>query len=99
MSENKIDPAWNNQYNYDLTKSKKHEPAFPCDEIPDPRTGTAWPIKHGGMSLRDYFAAKSMQALIISQPHLPTSALCTTDQEIANVAYRFSDAMLKEREK
>lgn len=46
----------------------------------------------GGMTLRDYFAAKAMQSLILQ---------CTgEDNEIpdaAEDAYRFSDAMLKAR--
>jgi hypothetical protein len=42
-----------------------------------------------GLSIRDYFAAKAMAALLQSDSHL-----C-----IANESYRFADLMLKEREK
>jgi hypothetical protein len=42
-----------------------------------------------GCTLRDYFAAKAMQALLQSDSHL----------NIASESYRFADLMLKEREK
>jgi hypothetical protein len=58
-----------------------NQPAFPCVD------------HHGhkltGMSLRDYFAAKAMQALI-DNDHLFF--------EIPTQAYELADAMLKERE-
>ena len=47
----------------------------------------------GGMTLRDYFAAKAMQSLILG--------LTGHDNEIpdtAEDAYEFADAMLKARE-
>jgi hypothetical protein len=44
-----------------------------------------------GMTLRDYFAAKAMQAMV------PLSGV--TPQAAASVAYTFAAAMLKEREK
>lgn len=53
-------------------------------------------IKYDGMTLRDYFAAKAMQGIIVAvgenmrkDPH----------QMVAWDAYRFADAMLAEREK
>ena len=45
-----------------------------------------------GMTLRDYFAAKAMQAL--SHPGFPYSC-----QETAEIAYRQADAMLAARNK
>ena len=44
----------------------------------------------GGMTLRDYFAAKAMQALIEKYDESPV--------EISLEAYEIADAMLKERE-
>ena len=57
-------------------------PAFP--------TGTAFQ----GMTLRDYFAAKAMQAMIAS-PHMPSAF---DMQPVAEKAYIIADAMLKARE-
>ncbi len=48
-----------------------------------------------GMSLRDYFAAKAMQALLRQYPdHLMNSP----SNEVACDAYSMADAMLKARE-
>lgn len=44
-----------------------------------------------GMTLRDYFAAKAMQALISSDPANPFKTISTS-------AYEIADAMLKQRE-
>lgn len=48
-----------------------------------------------GMTLRDYFAAKAMQAMI-SQGH---DAVGKIADNIACNAYWYADAMLKERDK
>jgi hypothetical protein len=51
-------------------------------------------VPHGGMTLRDYFAAKAMEALILEVAdwkYMPN--------EIANFAYAQADAMLKARKK
>ena len=45
-------------------------------------------VPHGGMSLRDYFAAKAMQALIDNDGLF---------SEIPTQAYDIADAMLKAR--
>jgi hypothetical protein len=55
-------------------------PAFPCGEY----TST-------GMTLRDYFAAKAMQGMMVDT-EIPN---CT---HIAKESYRMADAMLKARE-
>jgi hypothetical protein len=59
-----------------------------------PRTGSVSPIDlapQSGMSLRDYFAAAALQALIALDYHdLDTPA---------ERAYRYADRMLEEREK
>ena len=63
----------------------------------------------GGMTLRDYFAAKAMAALIVKYPLVATAPSATdgakviTDEEfdqfqigIVHGAYLYADAMLKE---
>ena len=45
---------------------------------------------HDGMTLRDYFAAKAMQALLTRRP--------LSGGEVARDAYIIADAMLKARE-
>ena len=67
-------------------------PAFPSSEY-DPRYNRHVAI--GGMTLRDYFAAKAMQGL--------TTTLDQTDEEplwtvIATDSYKLADAMLKARQ-
>ncbi len=63
--------------------------------------GPAFPAMHfdlgddeHGMTLRDYFAAKAMQGIIAGNSHFVKDA-----EALANKAYEFSDAMLKERGK
>ena len=59
--------------------------------------GSAFPsTNHGmmismGMTLRDYFAAKAMQGMMISAPK-------EADEVIAELAYTMADEMLKARE-
>lgn len=49
-------------------------------------------VKEGGMTLRDYFAAKAMEAYLIAKP---------TDRpemiDVAATAYAMADAMLEAR--
>lgn len=52
-------------------------------------------INQAGMDLRDYFAAKAMQAIVSTVPHLKT--ICVND--CAEEAYLYADAMMKVREK
>ena len=66
-------------------------------EKPMNETPTAFPWTHGdltctGMTLRDYFAAKAMQAMV-SVPDVDMS-----HDDYADWAYRQADAMLKARE-
>ena len=60
-------------------------PAFPI--VIDIGQGVEW---HKGMTLRDYFAAKAMQALLTRRP--------LSGGEVARDAYIIADAMLKARE-
>ena len=70
-------------------------PAFPRDHAQD---------GHNGMDLRDYFAAKALQAFISEQVEGIQEALFQDlDQEtcevLAKSSYLIADAMLKERDK
>lgn len=65
-------------------------PAFPESK----GAGNVW-VSKGGMTLRDYFAAKAMQAWV-SDP-----SFRDTEEHIdraVSISYRIADAMLKERE-
>ena len=63
-------------------------PAFPVF----PETGAGHASAFQGMTLRDYFAAKAMQALI-SEPSLKA-----TMDEFAHRAYQIADIMMEERQ-
>ena len=64
----------------------KNTPAFPTQEsrYPDRPPATL------GMTLRDYFAAKAMQGLVVN-----STIMCTAP--IAQRAYLIADAMLVEK--
>ena len=49
-----------------------------------------------GMTLRDYFAAKAMQAILMAQ--YPITKEPNADDLIAQTVYLMADAMLKARE-
>ncbi|MFJ1364569.1 hypothetical protein [Klebsiella aerogenes] len=66
--------------------------------------GPALPVPateyHGmdeGMTLRDYFAAKAMQAMISNQSIIDSDSDGAVNFA-ASASYKFSDAMLKARE-
>ena len=73
-----------------------NQPAFPSKQkalmIKSEHIGIAseYEIEHNGMSLRDYMAAKAMQALIDNDGLF---------SEIPTQAYALADAMLAAREK
>lgn len=54
-----------------------------------------------GMSLRDYFAAKAMQAIIAKFPPelVPKNGDCSAEKQTALGAYFYADAMLAARSK
>jgi hypothetical protein len=52
-------------------------------------------VYYGGMTLRDYFAAKAMQALIIANGPAPQGGWPTYAER---TAYLVADAMLKARQ-
>jgi hypothetical protein len=68
-----------------MSEIKTGGPAFPTAEIFHDEV-----VYTGGMTLRDYFAAKAMQALIDYEEG--------TIQKDAEIAYAYADAMIKARE-
>lgn len=87
-------------------------PAFPTTRMENINEGSGPPAyvegSFPGMSLRDYFAAKAMQALLTGMLGLPgaeavakaaTSANVSEESFVASVAYGFAEAMLIERAK
>jgi len=72
-------------------------PAFPQNtKIVAPAGQELYQGFMGGMTLRDYFAAKAMQATV--QAWIERSIYPPTDYEVASNAYAVADAMLKARE-
>jgi hypothetical protein len=69
-------------------------PAFPTTQY----TSDISPTGHdGGMTLRDYFAAKAMQGML-SNPKLQEQILKVGQSWIEESAWAVADAMLKARE-
>ena len=80
----------------------KDIPAFPF-QVDFPIEQGKMTEYHWGMTLRDYFAAKAMQAMLSSPEFL---VVVTADQAIgnnarervSNVSFAYADAMMKARE-
>lgn len=71
--------------------------AFP---IPQQQDSEGYPLFYaeGGMTLRDYFAAKAMEAKLISSAQ-PVWLLSDDDQALlAEASYKMADAMIAKRE-
>ena len=73
-----------------------NEPAFPSGLMSDDSKPNEVSSLHNGITIRDYFAAKAMQAYIEAH-NRPTST--SMRNEIVSLSYAFADAMLKERMK
>jgi hypothetical protein len=77
-------------------------PAFPKGYSQHPGNGEM-DFASDGMSLRDYFAAKAMQAIRSRNPRVfdatrtPKHVRYLTAEETAKMAYEDADAMLAER--
>jgi hypothetical protein len=71
-----------------MSNTKTGGPAFPTAEIFHDEV-----VYTGGMTLRDYFAAKAMQSMNGRQDYLDAPA-----SAIALDAYALADAMLKARD-
>ena len=50
-----------------------------------------------GLTMRDYFAAKAMQAIISSDKYVGLIGVNIYERRTATDAYKMADAMLKER--
>lgn len=74
-------------------KKPENPPAFPTTGYEYVNQSDVHPTVglFGGMSLRDYFAAKAMHALLFGGSVYNSS-------EIAQKSYKFADAMLKTRQ-
>ena len=72
-------------------------PAFPSTSYWDARDGTYRPTESdGGMSLRDYFAAKAMQPLLVEFINNAES-WASAASGCAKASYQVADAMLEAR--
>ncbi|HIC8876644.1 TPA: hypothetical protein ACW7Z1_003175 [Enterobacter hormaechei subsp. xiangfangensis] len=81
-----------------MSKENHGGPAFPHIRKPV-APGVEEVITSGGMSLRDYFAAKAMQsALLTSKPENPLGRMDIFAQSVAEISYEMADAMLRARE-
>ena len=78
----------------EVAEDKTGGPAFPSSSTSMPNTHPSFRTKitDGGMTLRDYFAAKALQALI-------AGPIEYSDPELAEGAYQIADAMIEERSK
>ncbi|MDU9039959.1 hypothetical protein NHG97_14780 [Pseudomonas corrugata] len=76
-----------------MDQQKGGGPAFPVTQDNDVRTNQSGGT---GMTLRDYFAAKAMQALI--EGALASDADFPIRENTAGYAYAYADAMLAARE-
>lgn len=80
-----------------MTNKPKNPWAFPCVAAPQ--------YLQEGMTLRDYFAANAMQALITNNESSGAILKTANKQDLgifdvtALMSYRYADAMLRERER
>lgn len=78
----------------------KNKPAFPVVGMSQMAQQPITAVFDSGMSLRDYFAAKAMQAIISKQPHMTTPEVSIGMdrlRQVANGAYMYADAMMSAR--
>lgn len=73
-------------------KTKTGGPAYPLP-VNDEQCRARFDSGYGGMSLRDYFAAKALQGLIASNDSEAGDRI----EDIPAYAYQIADAMLKAR--
>ncbi len=74
--------------------------AFPCLPPLDAagQVPAGYPYPSDGMTLRDYFAARALQALVLAvAQERPPSFDAKSRADIARVAYMYADDMLKAR--
>ncbi len=73
-----------------------NKPAFPYKHIFNEGTARECSESSDGMSLRDYFAVRAMQAMLTNVGIIGGPS--PTDEDLARYAYDAADAMLKARE-
>ena len=77
------------------TKPDCGGPAFPTPMVNSPNDGVV-PVtafgEFGGVTIRDYFAGQALIGLV----SIPVPL---TDEEVAEMAYKHADAMMKARQK
>lgn len=71
-----------------MREEEKQQNAFPALHLDG----------HRGMTLRDYFAAKAMQSLIINSKTWGYKKDSEIPEAIVTDSYKMADAMLKQRE-
>lgn len=74
-------------------------PAFPTQRIQVNNDGvvTGFGVMNDGMTLRDYFAAKAMLAIMGSDRYTGVVGVNNYVQSVSRDAYTMADAMLKGR--
>ena len=77
-----------------MSKHEQGGPAFPIHPNMAEKLGCINSASDAGMTLRDYFAAKAMQGLLVADTEWVMNAVI-----IAIQAYEQADAMLVERTK
>ena len=75
-----------------MSEAIKHQSAFPNQPIYKMPDGACLVIEQGGMTLRDYFAARAMQGLL-SNPGVSVDVT-----NIVQAAWTIADRMMKDRE-
>lgn len=81
-----------------MSEIKDGGPAFPADpNWLEPGTAAVAKQMARGMTLRDYMAAKAMNALILSEEPEDGQSIEDYIDETAKAAYLYADAMLKAR--
>ena len=73
-----------------------NQPAFPVDEL-NQQTGFV-EVQHLGITIRDYFAAKSISSVLAPHPVTGQFALVSDFDACAITAYKMADAMLRVRQ-
>ena len=79
-----------------MTQQNNEVPAFPVDEL-NQQTGFV-EAQHMGITIRDYFAAKSISAMLAPNPVTGQFALVSDFDACAIMAYKMADAMLRVRQ-
>lgn len=82
-------------------KTSENPPAFPTHSTDKEPGQPAFQVSHGGMFLRDYFAAKAMQGWLASYSREgdihPVNNDCGAS--VAALSYELADIMLAARQK